>query len=113
MNEFIIWLITIASFLLGVLFGRFQRPENEVWGVFKDASKRIQEVKFDKPKPGVVQHLTPEEIEEKHDPTKKGNLEAFNSLFADETGTRIQEVSKKLGTTDPRQIADYLKKELK
>ena len=109
MNEIIIWLITILSFSFGLYLGAFWRGQN----IAKEIKQKLGDTFQEKPKPGVVQHLTEEEIDEKHNPLKKGNLEAFNSLFADETGQKIQEISKQLGTKDPRVIADYLKKELK
>lgn len=78
MNNLIIWFITIVSFCLGYYLGGDKKISihgvDKMWKSTKDKFK-------DRPKPGVVNHLTEEQIAEKHDPVKKGNLEAFNRLF--------------------------------
>ena len=49
--------------------------------VRKEVQEKIEQVSREQVKPGVVRHLTDAEIREKHDPGKRGNLEAFNEFF--------------------------------
>lgn len=73
--------LIIISLLVGYALGRYSRPEEkmeEYWEIVRKGAKSFSK---DRPKPGVVNQLTEEQIAEKHDPIKKGNKEAFDRLF--------------------------------
>lgn len=77
MEKIIDWALFGITFLTGYyLGGRGQ-------AVVEDIKKQIKTIKAarEKPKPGVVNKLTPEQIEEKRNPALKGNKEAFDRLF--------------------------------
>lgn len=71
------WILFILTFLIGYYLGGKGKD------ITQELQQRISDSIKDKPTPGVVRQLTEEEVAEKHDPKKKGNLEAFNRLFAD------------------------------
>lgn len=74
MNDIVIWFITITTFICGYVMGSRSHT------ITQEVQKKIVDIIGDKPTPGVVNHLTEEQIAEKHDPKKRGNLEAFNKL---------------------------------
>lgn len=71
------WFLFVVTFCLGYWLG----------GKGKVIAQEVQETissilsKEDKPVPGVVRPLTPEEIKDKHDPLKQGNKKAFDRFF--------------------------------
>lgn len=71
-------ILILISVVLGYIL-RGSKKENEVivQGVTKEARAIIKGM----PQPGVVRQLSDEEIREKHDPQKQGNLAAFNAFF--------------------------------
>lgn len=69
------WILFILTFSLGYYLGGKGRI------IAEETKEQITKLMKDKPQPGVVNSLTPQQIEEKHDPIKKGNLESFNRLF--------------------------------
>ena len=73
-----IWVLSLLTFLLGYYIGSRGKQIGD------KIEKEIAEKFKDKPKPGVVRSLTPEELDDKYDPVKKGNLEAFDRMFAEE-----------------------------
>lgn len=77
-----VWVLSLFTYLAGYYMGNRHLKKDIHQGVevLKDT---ISDILKDKPKPGVVRRLTEEEIEEKHDPTKKGNKESFDRLFKD------------------------------
>lgn len=67
--------IVLISIVIGYLLG--SRKEKEI------IRERIERIKIkDKPKPGVVNHLTEEEMAIKHDLKKQGELEVFDKFMA-------------------------------
>lgn len=75
MSEVILWILSITTFLIGYYLG----GKGKV--IADEIQEEIKEKLRDKPKPGVVNKLTDEQLQEKQDPKKKGNLEAFNRFF--------------------------------
>ena len=75
MNDLIIFFITIVYFCLGYYLGGKGKVITE------EVKEKLSDIIKDKPTPGVVRRLTDVELAEKHDPKKKGNLEAFNRFF--------------------------------
>lgn len=69
-------ILVIISSLIGYALGRYNRPEEKIARLLDELPK-----KKGRPKPGVVNALTEEEIRDKHDPIKKGDREAFDRLF--------------------------------
>ena len=78
MIEFIIVL------LIGYVLGRYNKPEEKVKEIVDKMGKTIENTFKDKPTPGVVKRLTPEEIAEKHDPNMQAAKENFDRLFESE-----------------------------
>lgn len=71
------WILFVLTFCLGYYLGGKGKVITE------EVKEKLESIIKDKPRPGVVRQLTPEEIEDKHDPKKQGNLEAFNKLMTD------------------------------
>jgi hypothetical protein len=67
------WILFLSTFLAGYYLGGKGKIITE------ELKEKIESLQ--KPKPGVVNHLTEEQIADKKDPIKKGNLEAFNRFF--------------------------------
>lgn len=71
------WIFFMATFLIGFYLGGKGKAMSE------EVREKLTEIVKTKPKPGVVQRLTEEQLAEKKSPTKRGNLEAFNEMFAE------------------------------
>lgn len=75
MNEIITWCLAVLTFGIGYYLGGRGKE------IAEETAKRIKEFTIEKPTPGVVNHLTEEQIREKNDPLKRGNKEAFDRFF--------------------------------
>jgi hypothetical protein len=64
----------MATFLIGFYLGGKGKAMSE------EVREKLTEIIKERPRP-VVNKLTPEQLEEKKSPTKRGNLEAFNQMF--------------------------------
>lgn len=71
----LLYILFAITFLLGYYLGGKGKE------VAVEIEQTISDIMRDKPKPGVVNHLNDEQILEKHDKTKRGNLDAFNRFF--------------------------------
>lgn len=71
----IMWLLFSITFLLGYYLG----GKGKI--IASELQEKVHDIINEKPKPGVVNRLTEEQLQEKHDPKKRGNLEAFNRFF--------------------------------
>lgn len=82
MNDLIIFFIIIVSGCIGYILGRYNKPEEEVVRYVNKMMDIFDDRMKEKPKPGVVRHLTDEELAEKKNPAMKGNKESFDRFFA-------------------------------
>jgi len=67
------FLIFIITFLIGYFIGSRETK--------REIKNQAEWIIKNKPEPGVVRHLTDEEIAAKKNPILRGNLEAFNEFF--------------------------------
>ncbi len=73
------WILFVLTLLLGYALGRLSvTPE-----YIEKIQEKIKTLTEDKPKPGVVNPLSEEELAEKKDPQKAGNKAAFDKFFRD------------------------------
>lgn len=82
MNELILFFIIIASGFIGYLLGRYHRPEDGIIYASDLLRDKARAIIKERPKPGVVRHLTDSELADKRDPVKRGNKESFDKFFA-------------------------------
>jgi hypothetical protein len=75
MNDLILWLLFVLTFGLGYYLG----GKGKI--IAEEIGEQIKDFTLEKPKPGVVNHLSEIELKEKHDPLKRGNKEAFDRFF--------------------------------
>lgn len=70
--------ITLISLLIGYYLGSKETRQQINTRITDTVDALLPD---NKPKPGVVNHLTPDEVKAKHDPRIKGNKEAFDEFF--------------------------------
>lgn len=80
MNEFILILVWFTSWIIPLLIGFYIGASG--MKIDKEIKDKVEKMyRKEKPKPGVVKKLTEEQLEEKRNPAKRGNLESFNRFF--------------------------------